>query len=128
MKMNDTDRARERRRQTRLEHLGTNNPICPCCGERDDRGFDKHHLCGRHFDKEFTILTCATDHRILTDMQKDHPKQINTPPCLDERLAHFLFGLADALELIISKLREFANDLIERVRSKGAAPSVVASA
>jgi hypothetical protein len=61
-------------------------------------------------------------------MQKDHPKQINTPPCLDERLAHYLLGLADVLELIILKLREFANDLIERVRNRGDVPSMVTSA
>ena len=112
--MSDTEKARERRRQTRLEHYGTNNPVCPCCGRMDDRCFEKHHLAGRHFNP-MEILMYSDCHRKLTDMQKDHPIQIHNPPSLDERIAHFLLGLADLLEMVIEKLREFANDLIDRL-------------
>jgi hypothetical protein len=117
--MDSNFKDRERRRQTRLEHFGTDNPTCPCCGQRDDRCFEMHHIAGRHFDQATKFPVCASCHRKVSDMQKDHPKQIQTPPCLDERLAHFMHGLADLLELVIEKLREFASDLMERARVGG---------
>jgi hypothetical protein len=122
MAMDELELARERRRQTRLEHLGTNNPICPCCGERDDRCFNGHHLAGKYFDRALLVSACANCHGKANDMQKDHPKMIHNPPSFDERLGHFLLGLADLLELAVEKLREFANDLIDRVRRSSINP------
>ena len=41
-----TDLKKERRRQARLERLGTNEPKCGCCGEQDDRVLELHHSAG----------------------------------------------------------------------------------
>jgi hypothetical protein len=41
--MND-NLAKERRKQRRLEKLGTNNPVCGICGERDWRCLEDHHV------------------------------------------------------------------------------------
>jgi hypothetical protein len=38
--MNHDDFQRERRKQRRLEQIGTNKPLCPCCGETDWRCFE----------------------------------------------------------------------------------------
>jgi hypothetical protein len=38
--MDDRDFNRERRKQWRLEQLGTNTPTCPRCGEKDWRCFE----------------------------------------------------------------------------------------
>jgi hypothetical protein len=77
-------------------------------------------LGGRQFDSVTQIPVCANCHAKVTDMQKDHPRKIHNPSTSDEDFAHFLFGLADFLELVIEKLREFANYLLERVRCAGA--------
>ena len=57
-------------------------------------------------------------------MQKDHPKQIQTPPCLDERTRTLHAWPCGYVELVIEKLREFASDLMERARA-GGLPKVV---
>jgi hypothetical protein len=103
----------ERRKQSKLYKLGTNNPRCPCCPETDWRVFEQHHLAGRKHD-DLTINICANDHRRLTDSQNDHPEtELNA----DELLAvigNFIFGLADMLALIIERLYEFGDALIAR--------------
>jgi len=45
-------------------------------------------------------------------MQIDHPDAIGEKLNNIERIAHFLLGLADLLELAIAKLREFPKYLI----------------
>ncbi len=103
----------ERRKQSKLYKLGTNNPRCPCCPETDWRVFEQHHPAGRKHD-DLTINICANDHRRLTDSQNDHPK---TEPNAHELLAmigNFLLGLADMLVLIIERLYEFGNALVAR--------------
>lgn len=103
----------ERRKQSRLHKLGTNNPRCAECGNSDWRVIEEHHPAGRKHDSR-VVLICANHHRILTDAQKDHP---NTEPNSDEFLAkvgNFLLGLADMLELIIHCLYEFGEALIAR--------------
>jgi hypothetical protein len=101
----------ERRKQSKLHKLGTNNPRCPCCSETHWRVFEQHHLAGRKHD-DLIINICANDHRRLTDSQSDHLK---TEPSAEELLAqigNFLLGLADMLVLIIERLYEFGNVLI----------------
>ncbi len=58
------------------------------------------------------MIFCRNCHRKLSDMQKDHPKQISTPPTREEIIGHFLLGVADVLELLIGKFREFAKWLL----------------
>lgn len=113
--MDDDDRKRERRKQTRLGKLGTDNPVCTVCGERDWRVFDQHHTAGRNFDATEQIV-CKNDHARLSDNQYDHPAQLSDPPNLLERVGHFLLGLADWLALLIEKFREFGHGLIEEAR------------
>jgi hypothetical protein len=114
--MGKRDQDRERRRQQRLERLGTNNPRCPGCGEMDWRCFALHHIAGQHFEETMTPL-CHNCHAKVGDDQKDHPKQVSTPPNRLEQVGQFLHGLADLLALAVSKLREFGDYLIEEART-----------
>lgn len=109
----DSELNRERRKQASLERLGTNHPKCIYCGENHWECLELHHLGGRKNDP-FTVIYCRNCHRRLSDLQKDHPKQDRPPSDLTEAIGHFLLGLADFLVLLIEKLREFGNALIER--------------
>lgn len=109
--------ARERRRQSALERLGTNNPCCIFCGEDDWRTLEKHHIAGKAYD-DFTCIHCRNCHRKQSDRQKDHPEQTGAPVGMSEALGHFLLGLADFFELLIEKLREFGEALIASVQAQ----------
>ena len=111
--------ARERRRQNALERLGTNEPRCIFCGEADWRTLEKHHIAGQVYD-DFTSIHCRNCHRKQSDRQKDHPEQMSAPVGLPEAVGRFLLGLADFFELLIEKLREFGEALIESVQSGSA--------
>ena len=104
---------RERRRQAAFERLGSNNPACVICGENDPLVLEKHHLEGQAFG-DTLVPICRNCHRKLSDIQKDHPKQITEIPDALEIIAHFLLGLADLFAFLVGKLREFAQQLIER--------------
>jgi hypothetical protein len=103
--------AAERRKQARLDKLGTNTPRCVLCGEDDYRCLEGHHIAGRAYDP-YTMIFCRNCHRKLSDMQTDHPKQKSTPPTREEIIGHFLLGVADIFELLIGKFREFAKWLL----------------
>ena len=118
--------ARERRRQARLERLGTNTPRCPCCGETDDRVFEAHHIAGRRHDPR-TVLLCANCHRKVTDDQKDHPPPSSDHDLFLECVGHFLLGLADLMRLIIDALASFGEALTERARASVKTPNEVQS-
>jgi hypothetical protein len=105
--------AKERRKQKRLEKLGSNNPICGVCGEGDWRCLEAHHIADYARD-DLTVAICRNCHRKLSDDQKDHSAfNRQADPMLD-RIGHFLLGLADLLRLIVERLYEFADILIER--------------
>ena len=106
----------ERRKEARFSTLGTRTPRCPCCGETSWVCFELHHVSQRLFDRRFTIPICANCHRKLSEMQKDHPMFDNSADPFLQNLVHFLLGLADMLELIVEKLREFASPLMDRAR------------
>jgi hypothetical protein len=108
--MNDHEQNRERRRQRALERLGTNTPRCPFCGIEDPLVLELHHIAGRDFD-DALIPVCRNCHRILSDWQKDHPPSRSNPPTDHEGIAHGLLGLADAFELLVKLLRQFAANL-----------------
>ncbi len=108
--MNDHELNRERRRQRALERLGTNTPRCPFCGIEDPLVLELHHIAGRDFD-DTLIPVCRNCHRILSDWQKDHPPRRSNPPTDHEGIAHGLLGLADAFELLVKLLRQFAAKL-----------------
>ena len=107
------DLAREIRKQRALERLGSNDPHCACCGERDWRCLEFHHVSGRTYGEEGAVV-CRNCHRKLSDSQKDHPPALTgaQPPLL-ERVGHFLLGLADLLEMLVAVMRGYGEQLIE---------------
>lgn len=108
---------RERRRQKRLERLGTNTPHCGICGEGDDRTLELHHVAGRQHD-DTLVIVCRNCHRKVTDDQKDHPAfDPDADPMLPS-IGHFLLGLADMLRIVMGRLHEFALALIDRSSRK----------
>ena len=119
--MSKRNNDRERRKQQRLERLGTNNPRCPGCGETRWYCFDAHHIAGRRYDDTIVSL-CLNCHAEQSEFQKDHPATISSPPDPLERIGHFLLGVADLLETLIRKLREFGHQLIEEARKAVAPP------
>lgn len=110
----EIERRREARNQSARERLGSKNPRCVICGEADPRTLEKHHIAGRAFDSQSVVFACRNCHRKVSDLQRDHAKRITEISDPIEVIAHFLMGLADFLEFIIEKLREFANQLIIR--------------
>jgi hypothetical protein len=108
----ETEIRRERRRQAAIERLGTNKPACVHCGQNDPRVLEKHHLEGQAFG-DTLVPVCRNCHRVLSDLQKDHPDKITEIPDPLELIAHLLLGLADLFELLVDKFREFAAYLIE---------------
>lgn len=104
---------RERRRQNALERLSSDDPRCVCCGEADWRCLEVHHLAGRAYCEEGTIV-CRNCHRKLSDKQRDHPPSLtkSDAPSL-EQIGHFLLGLADLFELLVSILRGYGGILTD---------------
>ena len=101
---------KDEREQRRLRRLGSANPSCACCPERDSRCLELHHIAGQKNDPDTVVTTCRNCHRKLSDEQLDHPPDA-TPEDVLQRIAHFLLGLADMLALIVEKLREFSAEL-----------------
>lgn len=102
--------TKEEREQARLRRLGSSNPNCGCCPEYDSRCLERHHLAGRNNDPDFTVIVCRNCHRKLSDDQLDHPADASPEDRLAQ-IAHFMWGLADLLALIVQKLREYAEIL-----------------
>jgi len=121
--MDDKDLKREARLQRMCERLGVETPRCAHCGLDDVRCLEAHHIAGRKFD-DATVILCRNCHRILSNDQKDHPPLIGGAPSLHERAAHFLNGLADLFALLVTKLREYADELIEFAKRE-AAPKTI---
>ena len=105
--------AHKKRERDAKRRLVSEQPRCACCGMEDWRCLEAHHIAGRALDPT-TIILCRNCHRVVSDLQKDHPQKIKSSTCLDECLAHFLMGMADMFEVIIKKLREFAMQLLAR--------------
>ena len=112
--MNDI--AKETRKQKRLEVLGSNNPVCVICGENDWRTLERHHIAGQAYGDELCNV-CRNCHRKLSDDQKNHPKQVCKTPTNFEAIGHLLLGLADFLALLVSKLRECGQLLIQAAQT-----------
>jgi hypothetical protein len=109
--MDQLELNRERRRQRALERLGSNNPRCVICGYDDPLALELHHIAGRAFGDE-KVPVCRNCHRPLSDWQKDHTPQLSHPPSESEWLLHMVEGLADLLELVVKRLREFKVKLL----------------
>jgi hypothetical protein len=109
--MDENYLKKERRRQARLERLGTNTPRCVVCNEDDPSCLELHHIPGRKFGDELVIV-CRNCHRKLGDAQKDHPCPEADPPSVVECIVHFLQGLADLFEQLVPQLRKSAKQLL----------------
>ena len=120
--MKNINIAKEKRKQLRLERLGTNHPVCGTCGETDWRCMEGHHVADYGRDKT-KVCICRNCHRKVSDDQKDHPQFDPTANPQLDRIGHFMLGLADLLILIIEKLYEFGHILIEYAK-----PSIEAEA
>lgn len=116
--MTELEKRRETRRQNAFERLGTDTPICACCGETDWVVMEAHHLEGEDFG-ETLLVVCRNCHRKLSDSQRDQPGKIDHLPSKLEWVAHLLAGVADALILIAKALRDAATCLFEEARRRG---------
>jgi hypothetical protein len=120
-----TQLSREIRRQKALERLGSNSPRCVNCSNDNPACLEKHHIAGRGYHHDCTIM-CRNCHRTLSDWQKDHPPHRPEPPHQLEIIGRFLLGVADLFELLIRRLKEFGQKLIalagEASSAKGVRP------
>ena len=107
----------ERRKQARLEKLGTNDPKCGVCGLDNWLCIELHHVAGQKHD-ETVVLLCANHHRTVTDDQKNHPSSSPAGDPFLDTVGRFLLGLADMLKTVVEKLYEFGKALIERAKSQ----------
>lgn len=108
----------ETRKQRRLRALGSNEPRCATCGEDRWQALELHHVAGQAHD-ETTIILCRNCHRVMSDVQRDHPPvQLSVDPRM-EALGRFLLGLADMLRIVVEKLIAFGRELIARAAETG---------
>lgn len=109
------DKAKEARKQKRLEVLGSNHPVCVVCGEDSWQCLEQHHIAGQIYGDDLCNV-CRNCHRKLSDEQKDHPSQITKNPASQEAIGHFLLGLADLFALLVERLREYGQFLIQAAK------------
>lgn len=107
---------KEARTRQRWERLGTDSPKCAICGLTDPTCLEYHHLSGRRHGDEGVIL-CRNHHAVLSDAQRDHPTDTGLSGDPWEAFGRFLLGLADLLSLVIAKLKEIGEALIDRARA-----------
>lgn len=113
--MNKQDIDAERRRQRRLEEMGTNSPICLACGyTKKWYNFHGHHIAGQNYDREAIEFFCTRCHGDFTERQRYHPRALPGPPRATERLEHFCLGLDDILTAINHFMSEWSDQLNER--------------
>jgi hypothetical protein len=117
--MDDKEQKREARLQRMCERLGDDKPRCINCGLEDVRCLEAHHIAGSKFG-DALVIVCRNCHRILSDDQKDHPPPIGPESTLHERVGHFLKGLADLFALLVAKLHEYGDELIEFAKREAA--------
>ena len=70
--LDKTELAKEKRKQRRLEALGSNNPKCGICGMANWQCLELHHVADRNRD-DVMVPVCRNCHRLLSDAQKDWP-------------------------------------------------------
>jgi hypothetical protein len=114
--MENEQYQQERRKQSVLRRLGTDDPRCAICGESDWRCLERHHLAGQVYD-DLGVILCRNCHRKVSAPHENAAAPID-PPLL-ERIGHLLLGLAKLAELIVPKLREIGAELI---RAAGQCP------
>ncbi|MBB36985.1 MAG: hypothetical protein CME88_16945 [Hirschia sp.] len=109
--MNDIISDAEIRHEQKHHRLGGAKK-CVCCGEDDPRCLELHHIAGRVHANEL-VCVCRNCHRKLSDAQRDQPVGFNWANPTMSSIGYFSLGLADLLELIVQKLREWGKLLID---------------
>ena len=119
--MSTTHLDQEDRLEQHYRRLGTHEPRCVICGESDPRCLEKHHIAGRRYHTD-TVIICRNDHCKISDDQLDHAPRGREPP--KDKLTViglFLLGLCALLLLIVQRMREFGDWLINEAPRAGAA-------
>jgi hypothetical protein len=110
----------DERLERQYVRLGTRNPICVGCGERNPFCLELHHLGGQKHHQDISIV-CRNCHRKLTDQQQDHAGgEEAARDSRPETIGRYLLGLCDLLALILATLREFGRCLIDSYRGRPA--------
>jgi hypothetical protein len=105
----------DRRLEQQYRRLGTRNPACVICGERNPFCLELHHIAGKKHHDDVSIV-CRNCHRELTSQQQDNVAETGQSPIVT--IARYLQGLCDFLAMVIKTLRDFAKDLIEFSREQ----------
>jgi len=85
--MTDKEWKRLRRKRSKLEQLGTDNPFCRICGEHHwCVRYDMHHFARRKYDDR-VIRLCIICHNKVTEMEKEFPP---IPATTEPRLAKMI--------------------------------------
>jgi hypothetical protein len=93
---------RDARIRRAWERLGTENPRCLICSQKNPLRLELHHPTQHQFDDETAVL-CSNHHDDASDWQKDHPQKIEGFSGIIEIVAHWLFGLGDLLNIAASE-------------------------
>lgn len=105
------------RLEKHYRRLGTHEPGCVACPEKDPRCLEEHHLAGQKYHDDTTTL-CRNCHRKLSDDQLDHaPRDQCEPIGQMATIGRYLLGLCDLLSMVVATLTVFANLLIDEARS-----------
>jgi hypothetical protein len=118
--MSSTHLDQEDRLEQHYRRLGTHEPRCVICGERDPRCLERHHIVGHRYHTD-TVIVCGNCHAKLSDDQLDYTPRGRKPP--KDKLGViglFLLGLCALLLLIVQRMREFGDWLINEAARAGA--------
>jgi hypothetical protein len=94
---------------------GFSDPRCVVCGEGRIWRLELDHVAGQKHDKACSPL-CANCHADRTFSQSLEPPGGENPENVFEVIGRWLLGIAQYLELLIDKLWEFGEFLIELAR------------
>ena len=112
--MSKPPKDREDRLEQRYRKLGTREPICVDCGERDPFCLELHHIAGEKHHEDLSIV-CSNCHRKVSDRQGDYPStRLETPSDDQAVIGFYLLGLSDLLSLLTKTLRNFGQRLLTR--------------
>lgn len=106
----------ERRKQKRLDQLGTQTPSCVNCHMDRWECLELHHLGGKTHGEEMVIV-CRNCHAELSDSQKDHPVTKHSPTSA-QSTGYQLLGEADLFAMLADSRRIRGTQLIETEKEK----------
>ena len=111
----DRDLVREAAVRSRLRRAGCPDPRCTVCGEGRVWRFELDHLAGQKHDDACSPL-CGNCHADRTFLQSLEPSGGEDPKNVFEVIGRWLLGIAEWFELIIEKLYQFGEFLIDLAR------------